>query len=163
MAGPHVAGAVALIISANPNLAGDVDAIENILEQTAVGKTTEEDCGEINGDDLPNNTYGYGRIDVLAAVEMALETTNTENPALVNALEVSPNPFVGTVNFAFDNNLGEATLEIYNVSGQLIRTDKQVISAGDTYSFDLTDAARGVYFYTVRSAEGTLEGKVVKQ
>ena len=31
MAGPHVAGAVALIISANPDLAGQVDVIRDIL------------------------------------------------------------------------------------------------------------------------------------
>ena len=33
MAGPHVAGAVALLISAYPWLAGNVDAVENVLEQ----------------------------------------------------------------------------------------------------------------------------------
>lgn len=163
MAGPHVAGAVALIISANPDLAGDVDAIENILEQTAVGKTTDEDCGDIDGEDIPNNTYGYGRIDVLAAVNMALGVSNTENPALANALSIAPNPFTETVNFSFDQNLGAATLEIYNVSGQLVRSTQRTISAGDTYNFDLAGAASGVYFYAVRFAEGTLEGKVVKQ
>ena len=165
MAGPHVAGAVALIISANPELAGDVDAIENILEQTAVGKMTDEDCGDIDGEAIPNNTYGYGRIDVLAAVEMALEMiiSDTDNPALANALEVAPNPFTKSINFSFEQNLGAATLNIYNVSGQLIRSTQRTISAGDTYSFDLVDAASGVYFYAIRSAEGTLEGKVIKQ
>ena len=39
IAGPHVAGAVALIISANPDLAGQVEAIEALLESTAVAKT----------------------------------------------------------------------------------------------------------------------------
>jgi serine protease AprX len=36
MSGPHVAGLVALIISANPSLAGNVDRIEQIIEQSAV-------------------------------------------------------------------------------------------------------------------------------
>jgi subtilisin family serine protease len=71
MAGPHVAGAVALIISANPDLAGEVDQIEQILRETAVPKTTTQNCGGINGTDIPNNTYGFGRIDALAAVERA--------------------------------------------------------------------------------------------
>ncbi len=165
MAGPHVAGAVALIISANPELAGDVDAIENILEQTAVEKTTDEDCGDIDGETVPNNTYGHGRIDVLAAVEMALGMiiSDTDNPALANALEIAPNPFTETINFSFDQNLGTATLEIFNVNGQLVRSDKRTISAGDTHSFNLEGAASGVYFYAIRSAEGTIEGKVVKQ
>ena len=163
MAGPHVAGAVALIISANPELAGDVDAIENILEQTAVGKMTDEDCGDIDGDDTPNNTYGYGRIDVLAAVNMALGLSDTDNLILSNSLQIAPNPFTETINFSFEQNLGTATLEIYNVNGQVVRSDKRTISAGDTYSFNLEDAASGVYFYAIRSAEGTIEGKVIKQ
>ena len=165
MAGPHVAGAVALIISANPALAGDVDAIENILKQTAVAKVADEDCGDVDGTSVPNNTYGYGRFDALAAVEMALAmiVSDTDNPALAGALEIAPNPFTETINFSFDQNLGTATLEIYNVNGQLVRSDKRTISAGDTHSFNLEGAASGVYFYAIRSAEGTLEGKVVKQ
>ena len=71
MAGPHVAGLVALVISANLELAGNVDRIEEIIEQSAVKKTSTEMCGLDDGDDVPNNTYGWGRIDALAAVKMA--------------------------------------------------------------------------------------------
>ena len=72
MAGPHVAGLVALVISANPALAGQVDQIEDIIEQTAVRKTTNEMCGLDSPTQVPNNTYGWGRIDALAAVEAAI-------------------------------------------------------------------------------------------
>ena len=72
MAGPHVAGLVALLISANPDLAGDVDAIEDIVERTALPRTTAEGCGGDGPAQVPNNTYGYGRIDALAAVEEAI-------------------------------------------------------------------------------------------
>jgi serine protease AprX len=72
MAGPHVAGLVALIISANPALAGNVDAIEDIIEGTAVRKTTNEGCGLDGPAQVPNNTYGWGRIDALAAVQTAI-------------------------------------------------------------------------------------------
>jgi subtilisin family serine protease len=55
MAGPHVAGIVALMREANPNL--DVDAIRQILMQTARDEgTTGED-----------NTYGWGFVDAYAA------------------------------------------------------------------------------------------------
>ena len=69
MAGPHVAGLVALLISANPGLRGDVDVLEDIIEQTAVRKTTTEGCGGDTATQVPNNTYGWGRIDALAAVQ----------------------------------------------------------------------------------------------
>jgi serine protease AprX len=81
MAGPHVAGLVALVISANPDLAGNVDRIEEIIEQTAAKKTTTEGCGGDTSTQVPNNTYGWGRIDALAAVQLALEDVDT---SLVN-------------------------------------------------------------------------------
>jgi subtilisin family serine protease len=76
MAGPHVAGLVALIISANPALAGNIDRIEDIIEQTAVRKTTTEGCGGDTPMQVPNNTYGWGRIDALAAVNLAIADAN---------------------------------------------------------------------------------------
>ena len=72
MAGPHVAGLVALVISANPALAGNVNRIEQIIEQSAVPKTTNEGCNGDTTTQVPNNTYGWGRIDALAAVNLAL-------------------------------------------------------------------------------------------
>ena len=81
MAGPHVAGLVALVISANPFLAGDVDRIEEIIEQSAARKTTTEMCGLDSSSQVPNNTYGWGRIDALAAVQAALAAAP---PDLVN-------------------------------------------------------------------------------
>ena len=68
MAGPHVAGLVALLISANPNLAGDVDAIEAILRDTAVPRTTTQGCGGDGPTDVPNHVYGYGRIQAFEAI-----------------------------------------------------------------------------------------------
>lgn len=72
MAGPHVAAAVALIISAQPALRGDVDAIESLLTQNALPLTTTQGCGGDTDSQVPNNVYGWGRLDALAAVEAAL-------------------------------------------------------------------------------------------
>jgi serine protease AprX len=77
MAGPHVAGLVALLISADPLLRGNVDRIEDIIEQSAVRKTTTEGCGGDSTTQVPNNTYGWGRIDALAAVELAANPAAT--------------------------------------------------------------------------------------
>jgi len=68
MAAPHVAGLAALLISADPALAGQVDALEALITANSVHVTTAQDCGNItNG--VPNNVYGWGRIDALAAYE----------------------------------------------------------------------------------------------
>lgn len=71
MAGPHVAGTVALLWSAAPGLVGDVDVTEQIIARTARAKTTTQGCGGDGVDDVPNNVYGWGIVDALAAVERA--------------------------------------------------------------------------------------------
>jgi subtilisin family serine protease len=71
MAGPHVAGLIGLLVSASPGLSGDVDAIEEIIERTAVPLTSSQGCGGVGPDDVPNNVYGWGRIDALASFSLA--------------------------------------------------------------------------------------------
>jgi serine protease AprX len=81
MASPHVAGAVALLWSAFPALRGNVDHTEYILEQTALHLTTTQGCGGDGTSQVPNNVYGYGRIDVLAAYNYAAaEVYGTPTP-----------------------------------------------------------------------------------
>ncbi|MHB9090147.1 MAG: S8 family serine peptidase, partial [Chloroflexota bacterium] len=71
MAGPHVAGVVALMWSANPKLIGDVDGTSRILRETARPyQGAKEGC--FSGD-RPNNAYGYGLLDAYAAVKRAQE------------------------------------------------------------------------------------------
>lgn len=164
MAGPHVAGAVALIISANPALAGQVEEIETILEETAVDKTTDEDCGEIAGSESPNNTYGYGRIDVLAAVEMALEfVSDVEDLSVNNQVSISPNPSSDQINIAFSTEVNDAQIEVFDVNGKLIHSSNGDFSEGDSYPIDLSNAPKGVYFYKIRNATQEAGGKIVKQ
>ena len=71
MAGPHVAGAVALLWSADPSLVGDVDRTEQLLIQAADPYTGSTGVGCFSSD-LPNVAYGYGILDVYEAVKLAL-------------------------------------------------------------------------------------------
>jgi len=89
MATPHVAGAVALLWSAFPGLRGNVDHTEFILEQTAVHLTTTQGCGGDTSSQVPNNVYGYGRIDVLAAYNYAAAE---QNPTATPTTGASPTP-----------------------------------------------------------------------
>lgn len=69
MASPHVAGAVALLWSAAPWLVGNIDLTEQVLIKSAEPAYTAL-CG---GSEpvSPNPLFGYGRLDVAAAVGMA--------------------------------------------------------------------------------------------
>lgn len=71
MAAPHVAGAAALLWSAAPHLIGQLDETEQILMKSAT-PVLHNGCGEGPKPVSPNNTYGYGRLDVAAAVGLAL-------------------------------------------------------------------------------------------
>jgi subtilisin family serine protease len=70
MAGPHVAGAVALLWSADPTLIGDIDRTEQLLIEAA-DPYTGSIVGCFEGD-VPNAAYGYGVLDVYEAVKEAL-------------------------------------------------------------------------------------------
>ncbi|HNG91033.1 MAG TPA: S8 family serine peptidase, partial [Saprospiraceae bacterium] len=73
MAGPHVAGVAALIMSARPDLKGNVNTLEDLMEDSAVPRYPSAPfCGSDNANSLPNNVYGHGRVDALAAVNAAL-------------------------------------------------------------------------------------------
>jgi len=81
MATPHVAGAAALIREVNPFL--DADATRWILNQTAV------DLGDPGFDDI----FGWGRLDLFAAVEKARSLIASSKSLSVNG---------GTVDFSLD-------------------------------------------------------------
>ncbi len=74
MASPHVAGAVALLWSARPDLRGDVAGVEQLLKNSALHLPANYGgisvCSPDNPGDSPNNAYGYGQLDVLAALNL---------------------------------------------------------------------------------------------
>jgi serine protease AprX len=98
MAGPHTVGMVALILSARPQLRGDVDAIQNLLEQSAVRRTSTQICGGVPGSTIPNNTFGWGRVDALAGFNFGAtptptpSATPTSSPSPTSTPPSSPTP-----------------------------------------------------------------------
>ncbi|MQA78259.1 MAG: S8 family serine peptidase [Streptosporangiales bacterium] len=70
MAGPHVAGAVALMWSANPELKGDVTRTAQILRSTTQEAALGPGAG---GCSREQNAVGAGILDTFAAVEAAKE------------------------------------------------------------------------------------------
>lgn len=66
MAAPHVTGLAALLWSAVPALIGNVDLTEESIKETARPVFDTSCGGDIDGH--PNNVYGWGIVDALAAV-----------------------------------------------------------------------------------------------
>jgi subtilisin family serine protease len=84
MATPHIAGAMALLWSAMPSLQNQIDPSRAALNNAAVHINSTQ-CGAAGP---PNNVFGWGRVDILAAVTAATPTptpTPTPGPITLNA------------------------------------------------------------------------------
>ncbi len=92
MAGPHVVGVVALLWSAVPDLVGQVPASEQYLRETANKSVVGTACGS-GANTAPwntwDNTYGYGRIDALAAIQAALCPADINYDDLIDVVDIS--------------------------------------------------------------------------
>jgi subtilisin family serine protease len=98
MAAPHVAGLAALIISAYPSLKGNPDQIENAIIQMAEPHISGQDCGDVPGSQIPNNTYGHGVISAghpwLAIEASASDRFNNTADPIELSLEISHSPIL---------------------------------------------------------------------
>ena len=78
MAGPHVVGVAALLMSVDPTLKRDPARLEALMRSTAVADiVTAQTCGgTASPGTIPNNTFGYGRVDALNAARAGLGLLN---------------------------------------------------------------------------------------
>ncbi len=116
MAAPHVTGEAALLWSAVPELYGDVDLTYWVMEQTALALYTTQSCGGDGPTTLPNNVFGWGRIDAHEAVSLALSIDWTTPWLMVDP--VSGVVGVGDsaeIGFTFDTN-GLMAGQCYNAT-----------------------------------------------
>lgn len=161
MAGPHVAGAVALLISAVPQLAGEVDTIEAILRRTALPKFSSQNCGDISGQDHPNPVYGYGRIDVLAAVLEAQQlVSRTSELSDTDTARISPNPVDDWLRISWEKSNTWSQLEIWSMDGRLVC--QQAIEQGNYTELSVRQLAAGTYIYRLSSDRQSTTGKFVR-
>lgn len=116
MASPHVAGAAALVWSAVPDLIGEISLTEEVLNKSATPVPSNA-CGEGKSPVVPNHTYGFGRLNVEAAVAMAqtpakaeITLLNCNGAALPNALVTMTDGFTGHKYQAQTNAAGVAAI-----------------------------------------------------
>lgn len=163
MAGPHVAGVVALMINANPSLSGQVDVIEDIIESTARPQVYNDVlCGQDTMNAVPNNAYGHGIVDAFAAVKKAMSYV-TDTKVVENEFDVtiSPNPINDFANLSLNNVKGDVEFTIYDVHGRLISQEN--FKAIENYEVDFRKMVSGVYFYEVRNGVNVVQGKLIRR
>jgi len=94
MSAPHVTGIVALMLEVNPNL--DYDQVVNILQSTARSDG-------FTGTGLPDNIFGAGKADALAAVQDA----NTPGPQGVVPVDPGTNGLIAY--YAMENSVSDSS------------------------------------------------------
>lgn len=129
MAGPHNAGAVALLWSVEPDLIGKVAQTEALLRATAVQLTSTQTCGGVAGSQIPNNTFGWGRLDIKAAADMVYQAG-----VLRGVVMGAGSPIAGAQVTITRN--GQTVRQLTNASGEY----SFVIGAG---SYDIQVSAYG--------------------
>ena len=88
MATPHIAGAMALLWNAIPGLRHQLTDSRDALNNSAVHIASTQ-CGDAGP---PNNVYGWGRVDILAAVGGAPTPTPTATATATATVPPSPTP-----------------------------------------------------------------------
>ena len=88
MATPHIAGAMALLWSAHPELQNQIDASRTAMNDAAHFISSTQ-CGDAGP---PNNVYGWGRVDIFAAVGGGPSPTPTATATATTTPPPSPSP-----------------------------------------------------------------------
>jgi serine protease AprX len=179
MAAPHVAGLTGLLISANPDLAGNVALLEDIMEQTAVLVTVSpvQTCGGVPSTDIPNNTFGWGRIDAFAAYQEAIsfaETlevgktassefiapgellTYTLNVTHTTGVTITHNVVLTDV-IPANTTFVTATLP-HTINGSTLSWDAPDLDVDDTFSVQLVVQVNGKATGTISNADYAVTG-----
>ncbi len=152
MATPHVAGVIALMLQASPGMG--IDQMRELLEGTS------DDMGDAGKD----NTFGAGRVNALAAAQIAVsggkivgELTDAEGGAgLKGTIRVKENGFViqTGADGGFKFVLPEGTYTLQASSFGFTPSEEVSVSLGAQEEAEVTMAL-------ARAASGTLKGKVV--
>lgn len=144
MAGPHTAGAVALLLSAKNELIGEVSTIKNILINTTQNKMSTQDCNDITGSTIPNAVYGYGLINAFKAIEDA-SVIATNNNVFDSEVKIFPNPSTGVFSIESKNKIQQ--IEIFNGTGR--RMLSQSFNNTTKTEINLENLSDGFYIFKI--------------
>lgn len=132
MATPHIAGAVALLWSAHPELKDNPDATEPVLNNAAVHILSNTCDG--GSPTTPNNTYGNGRVDILAAVnsEAVLSLTSAASVKTQGSQTFGvPLPLTGEPGVECRNSRSQHTL-VFTFSDNVVSGSATLTGTGRT-------------------------------
>lgn len=143
--GPIIAGAMASLWQAAPHLKNEV-----------IMQAVRESADRYNN---PTDEMGYG-IPNFSNALTAIQTLGIEDQMHRKLFSVYPNPVVNELNISFPENIGKATIAVYNVLGKKIM-EQEVTS--ETNKMNLSHLNSGVYLVSITAENKTSGFKIIKQ
>ncbi|MCB0707677.1 MAG: PKD domain-containing protein [Saprospiraceae bacterium] len=166
----------------NAEFSATVDGMAVTFDNTSNGGTSFSwDFGDDTGSNNPSPTHVYEENGVYLVVltvsnecgtstfeqEIVVNVTSTEEPAFIDRFEVYPNPNDGRFQLILQGQAGiygELQLELYNVLGQKLYQNAVDFSMGQLQqNLELTDLAKGVYFFRIQAGGKYLVKEIIIQ
>lgn len=105
---------------------------------------------------LTNNSQNYALVITGVNSEMA-----TSDVDLNKAVTIYPNPVADKLNIQIADKLTNATVRVFNPMGQVVYQNEHK-SLSNTQSIDFKSNPAGIYMVYIKSDEGTITKKVIK-
>jgi subtilisin family serine protease len=141
---PNTAAVAALVMAANPSLTA--------TDVLAVISSTSTDLGTSGWDVY----FGHGRVNALAAVELAAsaDTSDTTAPDVVVASPTGGSTVSGDVSIKVQasDNFGVESVDLY-VDGRVVATEIQATSSGYLFTWDSTGVDDGEHRIGARAVD----------
>lgn len=139
MASPTVAGIAALYLQKNPN--ADWQEVKNAIINCA-------DHDAFTGTSLPNNKWGYGKVNAYSIVKGCNVGIDGPNNLLGIELKNYPNPFYDQTIIEYDfskvANYITSVIVVYDTYGRLVKSI-QVKDRSNHIMLNASDLASGIY------------------
>ena len=142
MSSPAVTGIVALVLQANPLLS--TNQVRDIIFSTA---RNDSYTGPLIANDSASEVWGWGKIDALAAVNLAMQTVSIEQAEELGLpMHIYPNPATQSVTIAAGCG-GQQQMSIFSIDGRLVMQ----APVTDRITIDVSRWNGGVYIVRMGS------------
>ncbi|HKC66989.1 MAG TPA: S8 family peptidase [Bacteroidia bacterium] len=150
-ASPNVAGVAVLYLQKNPT------ATNQDIKQAIINCPKHD---YFTGTNLPNNNWGYGKLDGFGALTCNMQTTGIKSDFKGEDVLVYPNPAQQQIQFTFNNNGGSADVIVYSLLGEQVYSTHAYTN---NVNVPVQQLADGLYLYKILKNNTLVsQGKFVK-